>query len=206
MVDSMSEIKIKNQHIFKNKVQMVIYLILFAFLLYMFIFLGGLNYESKIQDNERFAEEFNLVPKDNVFKYINTQDAKMLITGEKGIVLIGHQTEWVNHYARIVNEVAKSLNISQINYYDILDDRQNNNGTYEAIVNYLDGYITYNDLGEGNLYAPTLIIKKNNKIIYFDDETSTIKGKMTPSSYWTEFQVNMKKSELEAAFQKYLES
>lgn len=202
----MNEIKIKNQHIFKNKVQMVIYLILFAFLLYMFIFLGGLNYETKIQDNERFAEEFNLVPEDNVFKYINSQDAKMLITGQDGIILIGHKTDWVNYYAKMVNEVAKDLNISTINYYDILDDRNNDNGTYETIVNYLDGYITYNDLGEGNLYAPTLIIKKNNRIIYFDDETSMVKGKMLPSTYWTEFQINMKKNELETALRKYLES
>ena len=202
----MNEIKIKNQHIFKNNVQMVIYLILFAFLLYMFIFLGGLNYESKIQDNERFAEEFNLVPIDNVFKYINSQDAKMLITGQDGIILIGHKTDWVNYYAKIVNEVAKNLKISVINYYDILDDRNNDNGTYETIVNYLDGYITYNDLGEGNLYAPTLIIKKNNRIIYFDDETSMVKGKMLPSTYWTEFQINMKKNELETALRKYLES
>ncbi len=202
----MSEIKIKNKKFFKNKIQMVIYIILFVFLLCMFVILGKMDYHEEISDAEQFALDFNQVSKDNVFKYVNTQDAYLELTGQNTIMLLGHQTEWVNYYAKILNDVAKELGITQINYYDFLSDRSEANGTYEAIVNFLGNYVTYDDLGHGKIYAPLLVIVKNKRIIYVDDETSLIKGNKTPNKYWDEYQINRKKQELESALTKYLES
>ena len=63
----MEKIYIKNEKLFKNKVQMVIYIILFCLLIYGFIYLGKKDYKVEVNDNERFASEFSLVSKDNVF-------------------------------------------------------------------------------------------------------------------------------------------
>ncbi len=201
----MSEIKIKNKKFFKNKIQMVIYIILFVFLLCMFVVLGKMDYHEEISDAEQFALEFNQVGKDNIFKYVNTQDAYLELTGQNTIILLGHQTEWVNYYAKILNDVAKDLGITKIYYYDFLSDRNEANGTYEAIVNYLNDYVMHDDLGNSKLSAPTLVIVKNKRIIYFDDETSLIKGAKTPNKYWDEYQINRKKQELESALSNYLE-
>lgn len=202
----MEKIEVKNKYFFKNKIQMIVYIILFIFLIYMFIYLGNLDYEKDIPDNERFASEFNLVSQDNVFKYINNQDAQMLISGKDAIIFIGINNEWVNYYAKILNDAAKSVNIMTINYYNIADDRELNNWYYEAIVDYLKDYVVFNDNGNSNLYAPTLIIKKNNQIVYFDTETSFVQGAITPSNYWKKSQIERKKTEIETALRSYIES
>lgn len=202
----MDKVEIKNKYFFKNKIQMVVYIILFAVLLYLFVVLGNLEYQKDVLDSERFAQEFNLVPQENVFEYVNSQEAYMLATGKDAIILFGFsKNEWVNYYAKIVNEVAKETGIEKIAYYDFLDDRIQNNGTYEAIVEHLKDYLTFNDLGETNLNAPTLVIIKNHEVTYFNSDTSYIKGNINPKTYWNTFQQTVTKSELEVAFNEYLE-
>ncbi len=202
----MSKVEIKNKYFFKNKWQMAIYLILFAFLIYMFIFLGSLDYEKEVPDNVQFATDFNLVPEANVFKYVSSQDAKILLSSQDVIMLIGCKNEWVNYYAQMLNNVANSLEIETIYYYDMQSDREDNNWSYEAILEDLKDYVSYNDLGRADLYAPTLVVKKNNQIIYYDDETSFVKGSSTPKDYWTNHKINMKMLEMENALVNYLES
>ncbi len=203
----MNNIKIKNKHIFKNKWQMVIYMIIFAVLIYLFIYLGSIDYHTEVSDNLRMHEDFSKVPLNNIYKYVDSQDAYIDLTSGRHIILFGFKNnEWVNNFASIINEVAMENDISEILYYDFYEDRNENNGYYEAIVKYLNNYITYTDTIKADLYAPTLIIMDNGKVIYFDDETSFIKGNISPSDYWNEFQIATKKNELEVAFKNYLGS
>lgn len=130
----MEKIYIKNKKMFKSKTQMVIYIIIFCLLIYAFIYLGKKEYKVELPDNERFANEFSMVSKDNVFKYVNATDARMVSRGAKGIVLFGTNNEWVNYYAYIVNKIAKETGVKEIYYYDFTKNRKDNNGTYEDIV------------------------------------------------------------------------
>ena len=200
------KIEIKNEHFFKNKWQMVIYLILFAILFWLFIYLGNLDYNQNIPDNVRFATEFNKVSEDNVFTYVNSQDTYLLFNKEKAIILFGFKNDWVNYYAKIVNEVAVSEGIDKIYYYNFLEDRNLSNGTYESIVNYLDEYVPTIDTGHKDIYAPTLVIINNKRIDFYDDETAIMSRNITPEEYWNEYHVATKKSELEVAFKNYLGS
>ena len=75
---------------------------MFCLLIYGFIYFGKKDYKVKVSDNERFASEFSLVSKDNVFKYVNATDARMVAKGAKGIVLFGTKNEWVNYYAYMI--------------------------------------------------------------------------------------------------------
>lgn len=202
----MAKIKIKNEKIFKNKIQMVLYLILFAIILYLFIYIGKKDFSIQIPDNERFAQEYNLVSIDNIFKYVNITDVHMIANGKKGIVLFGNKSnEWTEYYANIVNKVAKEVGVPYIYYYDFYEDRKQNNGTYEATLNLLSKYVTYNDLGVANIYAPTLLVVSNDEVIYFDSETSITKGKTNPSAYWTEYNKGIKEQELRTVFTAYME-
>ena len=109
---------------------MLIYCLLFNALIGAFIYLGTLDYDDTLPDNEEFANNFSLVPEDNVFVYANATDALVIANGTKGIGLFGTTNEWVNYYANIVNKVAKEMGIDKIYYYDFVGNRQDNNGTY----------------------------------------------------------------------------
>ena len=200
----MEKIYIKNKSLFKSKTQMIIYIILFCLLIYGFIYLGKKDYKVEVNDNERFASEFSLVSKDNVFKYVNATDARMVAKGAKGIVLFGTQNEWVNYYAYMVNKVAKEVGVKEIYYYDFTKNRKDNNGTYEDIVKTLSNYVTYNDKGVAEIYAPTLLVVSNDEVLLFDNETSFVNGEITPSTYWNSTKEDTKENEIREAFIKYL--
>lgn len=200
----MEKIYIKNEKLFKNKTQMVIYIILFCLLIYGFIYLGKKDYKVKVSDNERFSSEFSLVSKDNVFKYVNATDARMVAKGAKGIVLFGTNNDWVNYYAYIVDKVAKEVGIEEIYYYDFIKNRKDNNGTYEDIVRTLSNYVTYNDKGVAEIYAPSLLVVSNDKVILFDSETSFVKGDILPNAYWNSEKIAEKENQIREAFIKYL--
>lgn len=200
----MEKIYIKNEKLFKNKTQMVIYIILFCLLIYGFIYFGKKDYKVKVSDNERFASEFSLVSKDNVFKYVNATDARMVAKGAKGIVLFGTKNEWVNYYAYMVNKIAKEVGVKEIYYYDFTKNRKDNNGTYEDIVKTLSNYVTYNDKGVAEIYAPSLLVVSNDKVILFDSETSFVKGDILPNAYWNSEKIAEKENQIREAFIKYL--
>ena len=202
----MEKIYIKNEKLFKNKWQMLVYCFLFVVLIGAFIYLGTLDYDDTLPDNEEFSREFSLVSEDNVFEYVNATTALMVANGTKGIVLFGTSNEWVNYYANIVNKVAKEVGIDTIYYYDFVKNRQDNNGTYEAIVEKLSDYVTYNDYGNAEIYAPTLLVVGGDEVIFFDTETTFINGNIAPSEYWNSFNESSKMNELRNVFTEYLES
>lgn len=200
----MEKIYIKNKKMFKSKTQMIIYLIVFCLLIYAFIYLGKKDYNVKLPDNERFASEFSMVSEDNVFKYVSAVDARMVSRKAKGIVLFGTNNEWVDYYAYMVNKIAKEVGIKEIYYYDFTKNRKDNNGTYEDIVKNLSEYVTYNDKGVAEIYAPSLLVVSNDKVLLFDSETSFIKGKTTPSEYWNQQKTLAKEEMLRQVFTQYM--
>mgnify|MGYP004495520013 FL=1 len=137
-------------------------------------------------NNKNFNEEYSLVDKDNVYRCINI-DEVLDTFNKSGIIFMGFKENiWSNYYAKYLNEVAKENNIKEILYYDIKKDRQTNNIKYKKLINLLEKYLMMND--EGNLYisVPYLVIIKDGKIMYTDNETSIINGNTTPSLYWNQ--------------------
>ncbi len=202
----MEKIYIKNKKMFKSKTQMVIYIIIFWLLIYAFIYLGKKEYKVELPDNEKFSSMFSMVSTDNVFKIVNATEARMVSRGAKGIVLFGTENEWVNYYAYIVNKIAKEVGIEEIYYYDFTKNRKDNNGTYEDIVKNLSNYVTYNDKGVAEIYAPSLLVVSKDEVLLFDSDTSFIKGKTTPSTYWNSFTQGEKEQNLRAVFTEYLKN
>ncbi len=202
----MKKMYIKNEKLFKNKIQLVVYLLLFALLIWAFIYLGTIDYDKTLPDNEKFAQEFSLVSEDNVFEYINATEALMVANGTKGIVLFGTKNEWVNYYANIVNKVAKQIEIDKIYYYDFISNRQDNNGTYEQIVELLSDYTMYDDYNKAEIYAPSLLVVSKDQVLLFDMETSFRVSDIEPAEYWNSFNEEQKIKELSKVFQEYKES
>ena len=114
------------------------------------------------------------------------------------------ENAWSGYYANILNEAAKDSGIKEILYYDFYEDRENKNGTYQSIVLNLSNYLITLDDGTEDIYAPTLVIVKNGKIIAFDNETAFTKGNITPDIYWDEYQTGIKYNNFKTMFQEYL--
>ena len=201
-------VKMKKNKIwlFKSYTQMVVSVILFILFMIGFVYIGTIDFKKgEVTDSDKFIQEHKEVENDNVFTYVNASDAYNYIRDNNVIILFGiKDSDWVGHYANILNDAAREAGIEKIYYYDITTDREERNGTYESITNYLDMYLTYLDNGVLDIYCPTFIVKKDGMIIYFDDETALVKGKVSASDYWTESKVTKQYNNLVAVLKEYI--
>ena len=180
----------KKKSLFKNKKQMIIYTLLYILCIGLFIYIGQIDFQ-KDRDTEakQFSDLYKMVNDDNLFHFSDVTDVHDILNGRSGVILMGFpMNEWMDYYAYILNNTAKEVGVDKIYYYDFQKDRDESNGTYETVVNKLKVYAPVNDEGTQDLHAPTVIVvKKGNVIAYFDD-TSIIKGNVTPDVYYTENQ------------------
>ena len=178
----------KKKKLFKNKVQMVIYITLFIIFIGLFIYIGQIDFK-KDEDSEakKFSSLYNLVPDNNLYVFCDASDVLDILKGRSGIVLMAFPSnKWSNKYASLLNEVATSLGVDKICYYDFKSDRDESNGTYETVVNTLSVYAPVDDDGVQNIYAPTVIVVKHGDVIGYFDETSIIKGSVNPDLYYND--------------------
>ena len=161
------------------------------------------NVEATPTDAEKFAEEYPSMPDDNVFTYATVDEIIDVLDGGSGIVYLGFpECQWCNAYVPYLNDVAKSVGVNEILYYNIREDRSNNSENYQKIVELLDGYLTDDEEGNPRIYVPAVIFVNNGTIVGFDDETSLDTGGFTnPDDYWTEEEVNDLKSRLTSYMQ-----
>ena len=150
----------------------------------LIIIFGG---KKGIKDNEKFASEYTEVGQNNVFVYRDFDEIVKILEGGTGIVYFGFpECPWCQAYVPMLNEVAKEKNIEKIYYYNIREDRQNNNKNYQKLVKLLKNYLSKDDEGNERIYVPDIYAVKNGKILSHNNETSIVSGDVTPSSYWTE--------------------
>ena len=188
-----------------KKVKFTLQCLLFVAIIIGFVYIGTRDFKKEVVvDNERFDEEYTHVSKDNVFKYVSAVEVAASIK-DNAIIFMGYpKNDWSGYYANILNEAAKDIGITEIMYYDFYQDRENKNGTYQSIVLNLSNYLITMDDSTQNLYAPTLVIIKDGKIIAFDYETAFMRGNITPEVYWTDYKVGIKYQEFTSMLEEYL--
>ena len=198
----------KNIWIFKSQKQMIISIILFIFFIFGFVYVSTIDFSKKeANDGEKFANEYkDIVDKDNIFTYINSQQALTYVKKDDVVILFGiKDSSWVGHYANILNKVAKENGLEKIYYYDITSDREKGNATYQSVANYLGDYITHLDDGTVDLHGPSLLVKKGGIIIYFDDTKAFISGNISAEKYWNEYEIGLLTTTLDEVFKDYME-
>src|SRR5215510_15096003 len=111
-------------------------IVLFAVLSFMFIQCSRNEakkevFDSMISDSQRFALEYPLVGKNNIFVYRNASETADILANGRGIVFIGFQEcPWCQHYAVFLHDIAQEMEIETIFYCDIREDRQSNSESY----------------------------------------------------------------------------
>ncbi|MDD6277784.1 MAG: hypothetical protein PUA55_04370 [Mycoplasma sp.] len=195
----------KKKKFFKSKTQMIIYIILFIIFIALFIYFGTLeNTTKKTSDSDKFKNEYKEVNEDNVFVYLNAAETLDYIKKDNILILFGMKNNsFVGNYANILNEVAKNVGIEKIYYYDLTEDRKIKNGTYQSIVNYLKDYAVSLDDGSKNIYAPSLLVKNDGIITYFDDEDAIVHGETNANDYFDNYRTNLKKITLKSVLEDY---
>lgn len=189
----------------KNK-NNIFKILIFGIMIYLFILLGTKNYKVEVADNIRFANEYKDISKNNIYVYTNENQVLELLKNKSGILFMGFSSNiWSHYYADYLNEVAINNQIQKIYYYDFYKDRSLNNKTYLSIVNYLKEYLNTSDKGIKDITAPTVVIIKNGKILYYDNEIMNLKGDIKPEEYFSETKKVEIKYNFEMAIKKFLE-
>ena len=192
--------------LFINKIQMVVYTIIFIVCIALFILIGKMDFKTDSESEaKKFSNIYPMVSDNNVYVFATATDVLNILNGRSGVVLLGFPSnKWTSYYAKILNDVAMELGIEKISYYDFLSDRDESNGTYETVVKTLNVYAPVDDEGNQNLQAPTVIVVKDGNVLGYFDETSIIKGLASPEVYYNDYQISTTHDNFKRVLEEYL--
>ncbi|MEG2457676.1 MAG: hypothetical protein RSB41_02160 [Bacilli bacterium] len=184
---------------------LIIVLLVSTFIVWKF----GYNKDKVItkNDSQKFADEYQMT-NDNIYKYRSSQEIIKILESGTGVVYLGFpECRWCKSYVTLLNDIAKSSNIKNIYYLNILQDRKNNTKDYQRIVELLSKELRHDEEGNPRVYVPEVIIVKDGKIVGHDNETCVVtKEDGTPLEYWTEEKKNALKKKLTSYFKEINEN
>lgn len=135
---------------------------------------------------DKFLSEYTLITENHVFEIINTAEVVNILNNKTGIVFFCNPgSDWCQHYAKILDDIALENGINKIYYVDIKNDRNINSNNYRKIVTKLQDFLDSDDTGNKRLNMPNLTFVKDGIIISNDNRTSLVSSDTTPEEYWT---------------------
>lgn len=187
----------------KDIIRKGIYAIIFIAMLVAFIYLGNKyagNSEIKVLTINDYYKE---IKKDNFQVISGAKFIKLFDEGKHIIVIGSSKSQYSQKYITEINKIVEELNLKDVKYYDIINDKAQGNSNYYKIVEKLDGYLTTTDTSVNNLLSPSFYIIENGKVKYYNTETSAMKNTDTVEDYWTLNQEFKFKDEITNAINKY---
>ena len=157
-------------------------------------------FDKEVKFKTNLSTTYTKLPKENVFKVININEAINLVKKGNGALFIGYkECIWCQQYVKVIDDIAKKNSLPKVYYLDIRKDRKNNSKKYQELVNLLKDRLKNDDLGNKRIFVPFLIIAKDGKILETDDETSDLsKDKVNPLTYWTDEKINLLNEKLKS--------
>lgn len=157
-------------------------------------------FDKEIKFKTNLSTTYTKLPKENVFKVININEAINLVKKGNGALFIGYkECIWCQQYVKVIDDIAKKNSLPKVYYLDIRKDRKNNSKKYQELVNLLKDRLKNDDLGNKRIFVPFLVIAKDGKILETDDETSDLsKDKVNPLTYWTDEKINLLNEKLKS--------
>ena len=185
----------------KKKV-LIIALVLIVLIGLGIFFIVNNKEEVELTDAQKFALEYKEVSEDNVFVYRNIDEIIQIMVEGSGIVYLGFpECEWCQAYVKYLDEVAKEMEIEEVYYFNIKEDREENTKEYQKIVKLLEERLQKDDEGEPRVFVPNVSFHAKGKLVGNNCETSLdTKGLKDPKEYWTKEEVK----ELKASLTKYI--
>lgn len=135
---------------------------------------------------DKFVSEYTLLEENHVFEIINIDESINILNNKTGIVFFCNPgSDWCQHYAKILDDIALENDMEKIYYVDIKDDRSINSNKYRKLVTKLQDYLDTDDTGNKRISMPNLTFVKNGEIVANDNRTSLVSSDTTPEEYWT---------------------
>jgi len=187
----------------KDIIRKGIYAIIFIAMLVAFIYLGNKyagNSEIKVLTINDYYKE---IKKENFQVISGAKFIKLFDEGKHIIVIGSSKSQFSQKYITEINKIVEELNLKDVKYYDIINDKAQGNSNYYKIVEKLDGYLTTTDTSVNNLLSPSFYIIENGEVKYYNTETSAMKNTDTVEDYWTLQQEFKFKDEITNAINKY---
>lgn len=174
-----------------------IIIIIVSILVLVGLITGGILLFGGKEEVKNFKDEYTLVSDDHAFEYKTSEEIIKILKNGTGIVYLGFkECPWCQHYAKILDELTQEVGIDVIYYYDIRQDREENNETYQEIVSLLKDHLDFDQEGNPRIFVPDVTFVKKGEIIYHTNETSMITENIKPEEYWTEEKTNQAKDTL----------
>lgn len=179
------------------------YFFLYSLIILAFIYLGTKDYNlvTYNTDGERFNSDYNEIPRNNPFVYLNSTELINLLNNGSGIVFMGnHESVWSLKYATFLYEVLKAKDIDEVYYYDVKKVKLLKNRNYYNIIKELEGNLIETDDSDKNLFSPSLYIIKDGEVVFYDNTTAVVNNNIDVEDYWTETNIYNFKDRLINAF------
>ena len=187
----------------KNTIRKVIYIIIFTAMITCFIYLGNKYASDDKQKVITINDYYKNVKKD---RYEIVRGAKLISLLKEGnnLIMIGNKdSEYSKKYIEELDMILDELEIDKVYYYDLINDKAQENSNYYEIVELLKGYLTTTDTSENNLLSPSFYIVTDGKVNYYNVETSAMKNTDTIESYWNVQSEFNFRQEISSAINKY---
>lgn len=160
-----------------------LYVLAFLFIIGCFIYLSNkyedLSKTKKITFNSYYK---NIVTDD--FTIINANNLISYAKEGRHLIFIGNSSsKWSQKYAEVLSEVLNEVKV-EAGYYDIKNDKTQQNSNYYAVVELLNDHLTTTDSSNNNLFAPSFYIIIDGKIKYYNIDTVAMKNNANTKDYW----------------------
>ena len=112
-------------------------------------------FDKEVKFKTNLSTTYTKLPKENVFKVININEAINLVKKGNGALFIGYkECIWCQQYIKVIDDIAKKNSLPKVYYLDIRKDRKNNSKKYQELVNLLKDRLKNDDLGNKRIFVP----------------------------------------------------
>ena len=170
-----------------NQIKIIISFVIVATIVTAFIIFKKDIYKvnENLTDAEKFYKEYEIVPVDNVYKYVTIKEAYELFSSENAVIFIGFKDcLWCKRYAKTLDMLAKEKGVDKVYYLDIYNDRKTNSKEYNNLVELLQEYLSEDKDNNKRIYAPDVYFVKSGKIIGHNNDTSKEEGTDVEEYYY----------------------
>lgn len=144
--------------------------VVILFIIMFFISGCSVKKTDNVTDAEIFASEY-AISKDNVFTYASIDEVLELFESGTGIVFFGNSDQdYLSDLVKIFSDLVEKKNISKVYYYNPVSIKNNEEDSYNQLINLLGDNLTIDDNGDGYLAVPSIYFVKNGKIVGYNDD------------------------------------
>lgn len=186
----------------KNIIKKVIYLLILILMIFAFIFLSK-KYTKDEESNETITTYYSNITSKKI-EVVKANKVKSLLKEGKSIIILGNsESKYSEKYISLIQETIESIILDKVYYYDLYNDKKQQNSNYYDIRDALAGNLVTTDLGENNLLAPSFYIVDNGEVKYYNIESVAVKNTDSIEDYWPYEKEQSFKNEIYSAIEQY---